>query len=175
MTVNSKVNYKYIPMTHYRKPIGIPQQQSGIALAVSIVFMLLLSLVGLSAVKNNTFEQRMSTNIQHMMHAFHYAESGIAKAVQNPLLISSQYTKTSALKESLCEATGGGVTNCSDASGGNAATESYYEGVGKKPPINYSLDAGFANHFFEVTSTGKSGQAISTHRQGLFIVGPGGL
>ncbi|MEM7194554.1 MAG: pilus assembly PilX N-terminal domain-containing protein [Pseudomonadota bacterium] len=154
--------------------IGRRGQQSGIALAISIVFLLLLSIAGVTAIQNSTFEQRMTTNMQHMTHAFHYAESGLAKAVQNPQLNSSQYTFANALEEDLCENSSGTATDCADASSGNASTKAYYEGQGKKPPINFSLDAGFANHYFEVTSTGRSGKAVSTHRQGLFLVGPGG-
>ena len=161
-------------MTKRNKEFSIPKNQSGIALAISIVFLLIISIVGITSIQGTTSEQRMTNNLQNVLHSFHYAESGIATAVKDPNIISTQYQVGSELQHYLCTTSGGAEQNCSDTGAGTAKTKSHYVGVGTKPPVNYSIDSGFASHFFQISSSGYVGKASSTHRQGVYVVGPAG-
>lgn len=51
--------------------------QSGMALLVSLVFMLLLSLIGLASMVSATQQVKMAGSVQHANHSFQAAESAL--------------------------------------------------------------------------------------------------
>ncbi len=169
-------------------------KQQGAALVTTMVFLIVLTVVGVSAMQNNRLEQKMSTNIQEINHAFQYAESGLPRGLKSPELLSTAQTVDSfPIDHSgpdiwLCPdgSDPDAADNCSTAShSGNASIETRYRGKGSLPPVNYSLESGFASHFFFVESRGyvtekgisDDGQirSRSRHEYGVSLVGPSGL
>lgn len=60
---------------------NFPGKQSGTALVMSMVVLVILTILGLSAMRVSVMETRMAGNIQDSTIAFQAAESGLAKAL----------------------------------------------------------------------------------------------
>ena len=58
-----------------------PRPQQGVALAVSLVLLLVLTIIGVASLNTTALEEKMSTNIQEDYRAFEAAESGIRIAL----------------------------------------------------------------------------------------------
>jgi type IV pilus assembly protein PilX len=56
-------------------------RQQGIVLIVSLLILLVLSIIGISAISNTGMEERMSSNFQQEMVAFQASESAITKTI----------------------------------------------------------------------------------------------
>ncbi|MGI9317714.1 MAG: pilus assembly PilX family protein [bacterium] len=158
-----------------------PARQSGAALLTTMVFLVVLTIIGVSTMQNNRIEQKMTTNQQEINHSFQYAETGLVPGIKSAELLNTadigapDYDTPDMY---LCHASGDVTSeeDCVDGSNiGNAAVVTKYRGVGKKPPPNYSLESGFASHFFYVSSRGRSNKSESTHDLGVSLVGPSGL
>jgi Tfp pilus assembly protein PilX len=160
-------------------------RQSGAALLTTMVFLVVLTAIGVSTMQNNRQEQKVSTNIQELNHSFNYAESGIVAGLQSLKSLQSDnlYTNVS----SSVDYSAPDIWLCADpddpsirqdcevgSNTGNAAVITRYRGRANIPPANYSLSSGFTTHFFSVSSRGTSQQAVSTHHVGTSIVGPSG-
>ena len=168
-------------------------KQHGAALLTTMVFLIVLTVVGVSSMQNNRQEQKISTNIQELNHSFQYAESGLVPGLKSTDLYNTSFVATISYLSPdiwLCADSGDETlpADCGDgANKGNAAIITNYRGKGKLPPVNYSLDNGFATHFFYVSSKGyvtskadtnkNSASAIAeaTHEVGVSLVGPSGV
>ena len=53
------------------------KQQQGAALFVSLMFLFLMTIIGLNALNTSTSDERMALNTQHQQQVFHAAESAI--------------------------------------------------------------------------------------------------
>lgn len=53
------------------------KQQAGVALFVSLIFLLLLTIVGVAAMKSATLQERMSGNVRLKNESFQMAEAGL--------------------------------------------------------------------------------------------------
>ena len=53
------------------------KQQQGAALFVSLMFLFLMTIIGLNALNTSTSDERMALNTQHQQQVFHAAESSI--------------------------------------------------------------------------------------------------
>ncbi len=58
--------------------------QRGMALIMALVILLILTILGVTAMTTSSLEEKMSGNIQEQNRAFHAAESGISKVVLDP-------------------------------------------------------------------------------------------
>jgi len=158
-------------------------RQRGAALATTMVFLVVLTVIGVSSMQNNRQEQKMTTNIQELNHAFQYGESGLVPGLRSPdLLLTTEpivsYDNYMAPDIWLCpDSTDASLPgNCSTGSNhGNAAVFTRYRGKGTLPPVNFSLDSGFVTHFFYVSSRGRSRDTQSTHDVGVALIGPDDL
>jgi hypothetical protein len=169
-------------MNNRRKAsISNPAKQSGAALLTAMVFIVVLTIIGVSSMQNNRMEQKMTTNQQEINHSFQYAETGLVPGIKSAELLNTadigapDYDTPDMY---LCHASGDVTSpvSCDEGSNvGNAAVVTKYRGVGKKPPPNYSLESGFSSHFFYVSSRGRSNSSESTHDLGVSLVGPSGL
>lgn len=56
---------------------GSKRAQGGVALFVSLVFLLLLTIVGVSSMKSATLQEKMSGNTRFKTLTFQYAEAGL--------------------------------------------------------------------------------------------------
>jgi type IV pilus assembly protein PilX len=136
--------------------------QSGAALVIGLILLLVVTILAVSGVVTATLELRMVSNYGAQETAFQTAEAGIEQGLANmPVSTSTVITRT--------------FDNPS--TGGTAAVEMSYEGESSSPVTieGYSLGAGIQAYHFEVRSTAnEAGDAVSEHTQGFFIVGPGG-
>ncbi|WP_455205073.1 pilus assembly PilX family protein [Kaarinaea lacus] len=61
--------------------IHINTKQNGAALIVSLMILLVLTIIGVSALANTSLEERMAHNYQHATIAFQGAESAISRVI----------------------------------------------------------------------------------------------
>lgn len=134
-------------------------RQRGAALIIGLVFMLVLTVLGVSGINMATLELEMADNTQASELAFQAAETGIEVALAGP--ISTTRTQT---YEGVPIGDG---TYTFDARIACAGTTRVPDGI-------YSEGAGTRAIHFDVTSTGFGPRnAVSQHTQSVYIVGPG--
>ena len=56
-----------------------PARQRGVVLAIALIFMVVLTLLGLTTMGNSMLEERMAGNLQAKTQAFQAAETGVAR------------------------------------------------------------------------------------------------
>lgn len=59
------------------------QKQSGSALIISLILLVLLTIIGVSAMQNTTMQEVMSGNTKEMHRSFHAAELGLRRAEES--------------------------------------------------------------------------------------------
>jgi type IV pilus assembly protein PilX len=71
-----------------------PVRQSGAVLIVSLIILVVLTLLGITAMNTTVLQQRMASNTQERVHAFQAAETGLNQAFADNLAydVSSTYT-----------------------------------------------------------------------------------
>ncbi len=69
-----------------------PQQQRGVALFISLVLLLVLTIIGVSSVQTTSLEVRMTRNEHDVLLAFQSAESALRDAEVELLAITSTVT-----------------------------------------------------------------------------------
>ncbi len=158
----------------------LPSLQRGAALAVGLFFLLILTIVGLTAVRMTTQQGRMAANYQFQSTTFQGAESairGVVAEVRGEIAAPAVAT-TNLLVESISTPPGNTAPtrsfNVGNETNGTAAVT--YRGQGPAP--GYSLGAGAGSivaHRFEI-----NGQSVMTntnsqaeHLQGIERIGPG--
>lgn len=60
---------------HHRKPGS--RSQTGAALAISLIMLLLLTIIGVTAMQSTTLQERMAGNARELNDAFQIAEAGL--------------------------------------------------------------------------------------------------
>ncbi|MHC8317728.1 pilus assembly PilX family protein [Pseudomonas sp. LB3P31] len=58
-------------------PVAVPHSQRGMALLVSLVFLLLLTLIGLSSMQSATLQEKMATSVSLRNQSFQNAEAAL--------------------------------------------------------------------------------------------------
>ena len=148
------------------RPGGTPRastRERGAALLVGLVLLLVMTILGVSAMNTATLELTMAGNAQAQDEAFQAAETGIDMAISRgafSTLESTTIPETSVGNGSVeVETTFVQATNVPD--------RAFSMGVG----VGGSVQA----FHFEIVATGKGPRgATSTHRQGFYVLGPGG-
>lgn len=161
-----------------------PHVQLGVVMVVTLLLLLVLSIMGLSAVSNATMEERMSGNFLHQTLAHQAAESAISTIVLSADPGRDSYRVESDPLAGAERADAAGITlqqrHSADEQG--LALDSLsvvtYQGAGQGACIGVSLnlDSGLGCHRYEVTTEAKlesSGTRVS-HLQGLARIGPRG-
>jgi type IV pilus assembly protein PilX len=138
--------------------VGFKAREKGAALIVGLVLLLVLTVLGVSGINMATLELTMTGNTQAAQFAFQAAETGIDAALSGPVDNDTPEVYTD-------EPVGDGTYTFS-ATIACAATTPVPEGV-------YSDDIGARAIHFDVISTGSGPRnAVSTHTQSVYIVGP---
>lgn len=91
-------------------------QQSGVALIVSLMLLVVLAIIGVSGLSNTSLQEHMSQNFQHSAIAFDAAESGIGKIIfagDAGNGVSSQYPFYNQTNDPLYAAAVAGIGNTS--------------------------------------------------------------
>ncbi len=150
-----------------------PGNERGFAVATAMIFLLILSVIGVNAMRSSTLEQNMSSNMQDLNHAFQLAETALANALLNTAVLDTSKTSEGTRLEfdytSIYDNTNIGLDIALKAS-------SYYRGEGGIPQgeslseVN-SIDS-TALHVFHIEAVGRYNKAVSTHAHGVTITGP---
>ncbi len=59
-----------------------PERQRGMALIMALVILMILTILGITAMTTSALEEKMSGNIQEQTRAFQAAESGVSEAIR---------------------------------------------------------------------------------------------
>lgn len=72
-----------------------PEYTRGVALVTSLVILLILTIIGIAAMRTSSLEERMAGNVQDATYAFEAAESGLNKALNEAgsLSLTTEVTK----------------------------------------------------------------------------------
>jgi len=157
-----------IPRSSTRPP---RRAQKGMALIVGLVFLLVLTIIGVTSLRTTTLEERMASNLQQKTIAFQDAESRIAR------LINDLNARTLNLSANDDCASIDAETNPDSLNAG--AVDSFhtcpeYIGTSLAGRLTNSAEGSQTSllHFrLESTST-TVGKAVATVQQGVYQRGP---
>ena len=140
-------------------------KQTGAALVVGLVLMMVLTILAISTMRTATLELLMAGNAQYRERAFQLAETGLRDAV-NQLNNGTLALGTTDGWENL-----GAVTGSVDASGDDYVVDLRFIRAGDPPP-SYSQGGEITALYFEVTSTGRTvaRNARSVQTQGFWTI-----
>lgn len=135
------------------RPLILPERarQSGAVLIVAMILLVVLTLLGVTAMNTTSLQERIASNTQEHVHAFQAAETGLNQAFSDNLAfdITSTYT--------------GGATPTPFADAADSASyEPTFLGFSPPPPGSlYSATSFQAAHFnFRATGISASNLAI---------------
>ena len=138
--------------------------QSGAALVVGLLLLMALTVIGASSMNTATLQLVMAGNSQFREEAFQAAESGIETAIaQRVFNVESPSVMP--------------TTSLGDGSYSAETVVTFTQST-PVPDLAFSLGAGSvelkAFHFEAVAAGTAPRNAVSTHNQGFYVIGPGG-
>jgi type IV pilus assembly protein PilX len=138
------------------------KSQQGATLVVGLILLLVLTVLGVSGMNTATMEVTMASNVQFQQDAFQQAEDGIDVA-----LGTRNYTTLGAST----------VPWTGDPNYDRQAITTFMTTT-PVPDLAFSMgtSTGAVQAFhFDIVSVGKGPRnAIATHNQGFYVIGPGG-
>lgn len=157
---------------HRHYPLSGPGNQTGMALAIGMLFLLILTIIGLTAVRSTTQQARMAGNYQFQNAAFQAAESALRgfqrEARTNPS------ADTNALNAAINAGIGGtGQTRTYTLGGGITSTATMvYRGEGIMDEFSLSGKSAAQRFRIVANSTITNTNAQAQHELGLERIGP---
>jgi type IV pilus assembly protein PilX len=165
--------------------------QSGAALVVGLLLLLVLTILAISGMTTASLEMLMAGNEQYQERAFQAADSAVERAiitgVYNTNITVGGYTPSGDPNLPPTPTRGTGVTGCvqtiPEAGAASDSTDCYeyfvrfdeLSGTTPVPGGGYSLGTGFNAYHFVVDSFGTSNRgAESDHQASFYVIGPGG-
>jgi type IV pilus assembly protein PilX len=126
---------------------NILKSQEGVALIVALIILLVLTLIGISAISTSTFETSLSGNERVATDAFYIAEAGVQRAI-------NQLPNTTAIARTQL---GQSLNQSYYWSGSPADRNSPKDliALGKYPRTGFSAET-FEFQFYQVDATGQS-------------------
>ena len=174
-------------MHHYQSGQGqrncyrLRNKQRGSALITALIFLVILTILGVSTMTTSRLEIKMAANTQFAHQAFQAAESGIAQALDfienddsNSLLVTSSTTGVDT-DYYFNQSANGAYTNTADSLKylEKSRANVLYE-VSAKVVDGFSLGGPFSAYHFRILATGQSSAGSESQNvQGFFKVGPG--
>lgn len=121
--------------------------QSGAVLVVAMILLVVLTLLGVTAMNTTSLQERIASNTQEQVHAFQAAETGLNQAFAD----NAAYDITSTY-------TGGATPTTFAGSADSASYEPTFLGFSPPPPGSlYSATSFQAAHFnFRATGTSET-------------------
>ncbi len=141
----------------------VPPPQRGIALVMALVMLMILTILGLTAMSTSSLEEKMSGNIQESTRAFEAAESGINSAVGSAGLLNPNTTEAAPVTRNY---------DYDSKKSGSAGVKAWFReytppGRSKNPNEIYSA-TNLQEAHFNIKSTGTTlTNAKSVHHQGI--------
>jgi type IV pilus assembly protein PilX len=140
-------------------------RQQGAVLVVGLVLLMVLTVLGVSGMNTATLELTMASNSQFHQEAFQASETGID--------ISIAQRNFTTLAPAILP-----VTPLGDGSYDTQAVNTFMTNT-PVPDLAFSMGVGGGSvqaFHFDVLAVGRGPRnAISTHNQSFYVVGPGGL
>jgi len=135
--------------------------QSGVTLVIALLFVLALTLLGVSAMSTVVVEEKMADNSEKLNRAFQAAESGVVRAMRDLSLFNTSMPTT-------------GNTGPIGSSDLSADFAIQYHGRTEPNRAQNGWGVSSANfHHFDIKSQGKSTVKGGTVlHQGVYVVGP---
>jgi len=169
-----------------KRPVQSRRQQSGAALVIGLLLLVVLTILAISGLSTSTLELQMAGNEQYQERAFQSAEAGIEQAISSatfttdPTATSLAYDLTDPINPKPKRGLGTPTTDCpveADEPEGQCEHFIRFDQTAGTTPVpvgGYSLGTGFQAYHFVIESYGVAERgAQSEHTQSLYIVGPG--
>jgi hypothetical protein len=163
-----------------------PRRETGAALVVGLILLLVLTLLAISGMTTASLELQMAGNAQYQERAFQLADAGVEQAmaagVFNTNTTIGTYDNPAAINPVPDRGTGQQIANCAEVATPTDGEQCEYflrfdEQAGQTdvPGGGYSIGTGFQAYHFEIDSYGVAERGgASEHRQSFYVVGPGG-
>lgn len=71
------IGHRRLPTDHHQIPIGTAGGQRGMALVVALIILMVLTILGITAMSTSSLQEKMAGNVQEQSKAFQHAESGV--------------------------------------------------------------------------------------------------
>lgn len=137
------------------------RRQRGVALAITLLLLVVLTLLGTTGLVEAVLELRMADNAQYQQRAFEAAEFGIEQAMHSPGLTTSfSYASPKVVPDT------GAAPGVPGSSPDSYSYRLYYD-------TSMGAADGLQAYHFVVEATGTSARgATDTHVQGFYVLGP---
>ncbi len=163
---------------------NFPRRQQGVALIVGLMLLLILTVISLSALKNTTRQQLMTTNSELSIRTFAAAESAIRDVFNEVRFMrAAPDGEDYVLTEAIAAASNGTAPPARQINNIDELTITsnlVYLGTSPAPgnSLNVGAGQGFVLHRFLINGQATLGEADdplsrSWHQQGLAQLGPG--
>jgi type IV pilus assembly protein PilX len=146
-------------MKPINSPSGIRNRQSGAALVIGLILLLVLTILAISGVNSASLEFFMAGNEQFRQNAFQAAETGIERA-----MVGGTYNPAAAAQT---------------IAGSNTATDTYTATITPQvgglpqPALWGNSWNSFSTYHFEIASTGAAVRnARALNNQGVAVIAP---
>ena len=126
------------------------ERQSGAVLIVSLVILVVLTLLGVTAMNTTSLQERIASNTQEQVHAFQAAETGLNQAFADALVYDLTNTYT-----------GGATPTTFAGSADSASYMSTFLGFSPPPPGSLFSATTFQAAHFNFRATGTSATNLS--------------
>jgi Tfp pilus assembly protein PilV len=126
------------------------RHQSGAVLIVAMIILVVLTLLGITAMNTSSLQEKIASNTQEQVHAFQAAETGLNQAFADNLAydISSTYT-------------GGAAPTAFAGSADSASYAPTFLGFSPPPPGSLYSATSFQAAHFNFRATGTSATNLS--------------
>ena len=165
--------------TNGNNAIGPRSDQRGAVLITGLILLMVLTVLGISGMNTATLELVMAGNTQYHQQAFQAAESGIDMSIaqRNYNTLTPAIVPVTPLGDTITTGGMGGMGGTTTAASYTEAVSTFMENT---PVPNDAFSMGVSTgsvqaYHFDVVAVGRGpGNAVSTHNQSFYIVGPGG-
>lgn len=148
---------------------NLPRRQQGIVLVVGLIFLLVMTIIGVTSLSTTRLQEQMAGNMQQKTLAFQTSEAAVAR------FFTSANGPSSTLSTNDSCATDDTVTN-DDINEGveNEACSEYLAITDPGRMTNIAFDTGQTSfvHFMIRSRSETAGNAKVTLNQGMFRLGP---
>lgn len=143
------------------------RRQHGVALAITLILIMVLTLLGTTGLVTSVLELRMAANAQYQARAFAAAEFAIEQAIHTTgLAMSISYSSPLVVPAS------GAAPTVPGSSPDTYSYQVYFDTV-TTPVSGGEAVEGLRAYHFVVEATGTSARgAADTHVQGFYVLGP---
>ena len=141
-------------------------RQSGTALLVAMVMIFMMSVLGITAMRESSLEKRMTTNSVHKSTTFQTAESATDIALNSPEKLSAAFNDNGTIHDIPLPAS---INN-------EMESKAQLRFVGSGPPVGFSLGTGGGFQALRFVAEGTASidavQSSSTVHQGAYRTVP---